>query len=249
MSSYSKDPPILSSPTPSSSLPSHSPVPQQSSAIHIRPALPSDLPSLHAIYAAYVLGSIATFDLVVPSLSTFVSPSSTLGGLLYSPTFSRCFHVAVVPRPSTSTSSEEAATEEDLVGYAYASPYRARPAYDHTVELSIYVHPHHHRLGIGSLLVRRVLEGCRDVGKMEVVAVVAVESDGTRVGADGDGEGREEGNGRRETGRTGGEEREGQASVRMHEKLGFRLVGRLVRVGYKLDKWCDTVIFQKSLLP
>ena len=36
-----------------------------------------------------------------------------------------------------------------LAGYAYAGPYRTRPAYRFTVEDSVYVAPDTHRRGIG----------------------------------------------------------------------------------------------------
>lgn len=43
-------------------------------------------------------------------------------------------------------------------GYAYASAFRARTAYSWTAEVSVYVHPQHHRRGVGSALYRRLLQ-------------------------------------------------------------------------------------------
>jgi L-amino acid N-acyltransferase YncA len=40
---------------------------------------------------------------------------------------------------------------------------------------------------------------------------------------------------------------ENPASIRLHEKFGFRHVGRLQSVGYKFDRWLDTVLMQRSL--
>jgi L-amino acid N-acyltransferase YncA len=37
------------------------------------------------------------------------------------------------------------------------------------------------------------------------------------------------------------------ASVRLHEKLGFRHSGRLEGSGYKHERWLDTVFMQLSL--
>lgn len=37
------------------------------------------------------------------------------------------------------------------------------------------------------------------------------------------------------------------ASIALHEKLGFRMVGRLEAVGFKLGRWVDTVLMQRSL--
>src|SRR3954466_8006490 len=43
------------------------------------------------------------------------------------------------------------------LGYAYAGPYRTRPAYRHTVEDSIYVAPAAQRRGIGHALLERLI--------------------------------------------------------------------------------------------
>ena len=37
------------------------------------------------------------------------------------------------------------------------------------------------------------------------------------------------------------------ASIGLHAKLGFRHVGRLEAVGYKFNRWLDTVIMQRTL--
>ncbi len=37
------------------------------------------------------------------------------------------------------------------------------------------------------------------------------------------------------------------ASIRLHEKLGFEHTGNLRNVGYKFDRWLDTVIMQRTL--
>ena len=38
-----------------------------------------------------------------------------------------------------------------------------------------------------------------------------------------------------------------QASIRLHEKLGFRHVGVLRSVGFKFGRWLDTVVMQRPL--
>jgi phosphinothricin acetyltransferase len=38
-----------------------------------------------------------------------------------------------------------------------------------------------------------------------------------------------------------------RGSIRLHEKAGFRLVGVLKDVGFKFDRFLDTVIMQRSL--
>jgi len=60
----------------------------------------------------------------------------------------------------------------EVVGYAYASPYRARSAYRHTVEDSIYVAHGMHGHGIGRTLLQAVIARCTESGFMQMVAVV-----------------------------------------------------------------------------
>lgn len=37
------------------------------------------------------------------------------------------------------------------------------------------------------------------------------------------------------------------ASIRLHESLGFRLVGIFRALGFKLGRWVDTVMMQREL--
>ena len=39
-----------------------------------------------------------------------------------------------------------------------------------------------------------------------------------------------------------------EASVRMHENLGFRKVGHFEEVGYKFDQWVDVGYWQLTLV-
>jgi len=36
------------------------------------------------------------------------------------------------------------------------------------------------------------------------------------------------------------------ASIRLHEKFGFRHAGRLQSVGFKFERWLDTILMQRS---
>jgi L-amino acid N-acyltransferase YncA len=38
------------------------------------------------------------------------------------------------------------------------------------------------------------------------------------------------------------------ASLRLHRRFGFRGGGRLKRVGYKFDRWLDTILLQRGLV-
>jgi L-amino acid N-acyltransferase YncA len=60
----------------------------------------------------------------------------------------------------------------EIVGYAYASPYRARPAYHWCVEDSIYVAPLSQRRGVGRLLLERLIAESEAAGFRQMIAVI-----------------------------------------------------------------------------
>src|SRR6201986_4171677 len=94
----------------------------------IRPATETDLPAVTAIYEDAVKHGTATFELVPPDLAEMTRRYKALtdSGFPYL--------VALL--------------EGRVVGYAYAGPYRPRPAYRFTVENSVYLQPPIHRPGI-----------------------------------------------------------------------------------------------------
>lgn len=61
---------------------------------------------------------------------------------------------------------------DQVVGYAYASAYRPRPAYRHTVENSIYVSQSAQRTGVGRLLLTDLIEVCTAKGYRQMIAVI-----------------------------------------------------------------------------
>jgi L-amino acid N-acyltransferase YncA len=66
--------------------------------------------------------------------------------------------------------------EEDgrVLGYACATPFRTRPAYQWTVEVTVYVHPAHSRRGIARALETALLAGLRLQGFRTALAVIAL---------------------------------------------------------------------------
>jgi L-amino acid N-acyltransferase YncA len=59
-----------------------------------------------------------------------------------------------------------------VTGYAYAGPYRARPAYHWTIEDSIYIAPQSHRRGIGRALLDRLIADSEAGGFRQMIAVI-----------------------------------------------------------------------------
>jgi L-amino acid N-acyltransferase YncA len=59
-----------------------------------------------------------------------------------------------------------------VVGYAYAVPFRKRPAYRYAVKHSIYVHPGHLHSGVGRALLPALVEACAEAGYRQMFAYV-----------------------------------------------------------------------------
>jgi len=60
-----------------------------------------------------------------------------------------------------------------VCGFAYASPWRPKSAYRHTVEDTVYLSPGCTGRGIGSALLSTLLAGCAAAGARQVIAVIA----------------------------------------------------------------------------
>jgi phosphinothricin acetyltransferase len=63
----------------------------------------------------------------------------------------------------------------EIVGWAALSAYRARPAYRHTVEISVYVRHDHHGRGIGRTLLVDLIARARTLGHHSIVACIAAD--------------------------------------------------------------------------
>jgi L-amino acid N-acyltransferase YncA len=69
-----------------------------------------------------------------------------------------------------------------VVGYAYAGPYHARPAYRWTVEDSVYVAPQAHRRGVGRALLNHLINACEARGFRQLIAVIGDPQQGASIG-------------------------------------------------------------------
>jgi len=131
----------------------------------IRPATEADLPFITEIYEHAVRYGTATFELIPPDLAEMTRRFRALteNGFPYL----------------------VAAVDGSVIGYAYAGPYRPRPAYRFTVENSIYLKPAIHRRGIGLLLMQRLLRECEARGYRQVVAVIGDSANAGSIGVHG----------------------------------------------------------------
>jgi phosphinothricin acetyltransferase len=64
--------------------------------------------------------------------------------------------------------------DHQLLGYAYASPWKARSAYRFTVETSIYVSMDHRRDGVGTLLYQALLQTLQECGIHSAIGILAL---------------------------------------------------------------------------
>jgi phosphinothricin acetyltransferase len=128
----------------------------------IRAANEADLRTITEIYEQAVRFGTATFELVPPDLAEMTRRFGALrkGGFPY-----------LVAELASA-----------VVGYAYAGPYRPRPAYRFTVENSIYLAPAIHRRGVGIRLLRRLIAECETRGYRQMIAVIGDSANAGSIG-------------------------------------------------------------------
>jgi phosphinothricin acetyltransferase len=128
----------------------------------IRPAGLADLAAITAIYDHAVRFGTATFELDSPDLAEMT----------------RRFHgLADGNFPYLVAEADGA-----IAGYAYAGPYRARPAYRFTVENSIYLDPNAQRRGIGTALLLALIEQSEARGFRQMIAVIGDSANSASIG-------------------------------------------------------------------
>jgi len=122
------------------------------SAAVVRPAAANDAAAIAAIYAHHVAHGTASFD-TEPR-----SDAETAAKIAECNAHGWPFLVA------------EAGGE--VVGYAYATQFRDRPAYRSACENSIYIHPGHVGQGIGTRLLDALVEAATASGFRQMIAVI-----------------------------------------------------------------------------
>ncbi|MCY1204413.1 L-methionine sulfoximine/L-methionine sulfone acetyltransferase [compost metagenome] len=121
-------------------------------ALDIADAEPHHMARVQAIYSHYVQHDLCSFEEEVPPVAQMQARRIDVQerGLPYL----------------------VALKDGEVAGYAYAGPYRARSAYRHTVEDSIYVAPDMHGHGIGTALLQAVIHRCTEAGFTQMVACI-----------------------------------------------------------------------------
>ena len=163
--------------------------------LSIRPAGAADIGAIARIYAHAVRFGTASFELEPPDEAEMARRQRALLDAGYP------YLVAEI--------------DGAVMGYAYAGPYRTRPAYRFTVENSIYIAPEAQRRGIGRALIDRLIPECEQRNYRLMIAVIG---DSAQT-----------------------------PSIELHRAAGFTLVGTFEAVGYKFDRWLDSVLMQRPL--
>lgn len=131
-------------------------------AVVVRDSTDADMAAVQTIYAHHVAHGLGTFEETPPDLAEMAARRDALiaGGFPY----------LVAERDGR------------ILGFAYAGPYRARSAYRHTAEDTIYVAPDAHRQGIGAALLTVVIERCAALGLRQMIAVIGDSGNAGSIG-------------------------------------------------------------------
>lgn len=107
-----------------------------------------------------------------------------------------------------------ATMEGNVAGAAWSGPWRAKKAYEHSVETTVVLDEAWTGRGIGAGLLLALLGAITKEGAHRAYAIVALPN---------------------------------EASIAMHHGIGYRTVGTLDEVGYKMGRWWATELLEKSL--
>jgi phosphinothricin acetyltransferase len=168
----------------------------------IRTAAPTDAAELLKIYQPYVEKTAISFEYETPSVEEF----------------ERRIRDTLIRYPYL-----VAETEEGIAGYAYASSFKGRPAYDWSVETTIYLRTDCRGQGIGRQLYEALEDALRRQNIRNANACIAVTDTPDPYVTN--------------------------ASMHFHEHMGYQLVGRFHRSGYKFHRWYDMIWMEKLLGP
>lgn len=164
----------------------------------IRVATPQDAEALLAVYAPYVTDTAITFEYEVPSLTEFRERIRH--------TLERYPYLVMEQ-------------DGEILGYAYAGPFKERAAYDWAVETTIYVKQGMKKQGIGRKLYQALEDTLIRQNILNLNACIGYP--------------------------TVEDEYLTRNSMEFHQHLGYRLVGQFYQCGYKFGRWYDMVWMEK----
>ena len=168
--------------------------------IKIRIVKKSDAEELLSIYAPYVENTAITFECDVPSVHEFENR---------------------IERTLESYPYIAAECGGEIIGYACASSFKDRAAYDWAVETTVYVRKDRRKAGVGKLLyctLEKLLAMQNILNLNACIAYIDEEDEHLTNG-----------------------------SMHFHERLGYTLVGKFRKCGYKFGNWYDMIWMEKHI--
>ena len=170
-------------------------------SIKIERVTEADAQKLLKIYGYYVANTAISFEYEIPSVDEFKERIRNIS--------SKYPYIKAVD------------DNGDILGYAYATAFKGRAAYDWSVESTIYIDKDYRHSGIGRSLYEALEDYLKYMGILNMNACIAyTESEDEHL--------------------TNG-------SRYFHEKLGYELVGTFHKSGYKFGKWYDMIWMEKML--
>lgn len=131
--------------------------------VSLRDSTPADIPAIAAIYAHWVTTGLASFELSPPGVEEMQTRREAVLAAGY---------------PHLVAEGEGGR----VLGYAYASAWRARPAYRFGCENSVYVAPDAHRGGVARALMGALIERCEAKGLRLMIAVIGDSANAPSIG-------------------------------------------------------------------
>lgn len=168
--------------------------------MEIRYAKVEDAAKILEIYSYYVEKTAISFEYDVPTLEEFSNRIKN--------TLSKYPYLVAVENGK-------------IIGYSYAGVFKARAAYNHCVEVTVYVEKGHKRTGTGRALYAALTDELVKRGITNLYACVAVcDTEDEYLTND---------------------------SWHFHEKMGFTKVGRFHKCGIKFNNVYDMIWLEKIL--
>ena len=132
----------------------------------VRAATAADADALAAIYGHHVAHGFGTFEEDPPSPAEMETRRAAIAdrGLPY----------LVAEEPDVHGGQ--------VLGFAYAGPFRPRQAYRYTVEDSVYIAPDAIGKGVGRAVLTAVIAACEALGVRQVVAVIGDSGNAASIG-------------------------------------------------------------------
>ena len=166
----------------------------------IREVRITDAKRLVEIYAPYILETAVSFEYHVPTVEEFENRIRE---------YTKKYPYLVCEK------------DGQVLGYAYASAYSTREAYDWTAMTSIYIDKDCRRQGVGAMLYRELEKRLKVKGIVNLLAGIAyIEEEDEYLTND---------------------------SLKFHTKEGYVKVAHMKAVGKKFDRWYDLIWMQKVL--